>query len=237
MDRGARVFWASLVVVVGIMIASVFRHSTGSVPTWSTPSEAGRSGTPTYKVRRLPPVDRVSSAPTGQGESPSRPTPGFSPPVGLALSSPGVPPARVSPWNTAPPPQLADRYPAPPSPSSGWVPALGARRPGSANSAAVVHRVKDGDTLPQLAARYLGDPHRFMEIFEANRHVLASPDLLPIGVELIIPRRVSAEPGTPQSPGTPLGASSGSEVGTPAPPRPADQAAAQARIASARASI
>lgn len=237
MDRGARVFWASLVVVVGIMIASVFRHSTGSAPTWSTPSEADRSGAPTYQVRRLPPVDRVSSAATGQATPPSGSGPGFAPPVGLALSSPGVPPAGLSPRNTAPPPQLADRYPAPPLPSYGWVPALGPRRLGSANSAEVVHRVKDGDTLPQLAARYLGDPHRFMEIFEANRHVLASPDLLPIGVELIIPRRVSAEPGSPQSLGAPLGASSGSEVGTPVPPRPTDQAAARARTALARASI
>jgi hypothetical protein len=51
----------------------------------------------------------------------------------------------------------------------------------------VRHRVADGDSLASLAQRYLGDRNRYAEIFNANRHVLASPDILPIGVDLIIP--------------------------------------------------
>lgn len=49
------------------------------------------------------------------------------------------------------------------------------------------HRVVDGDTLPALAERYLGDGERWGEIFAANRDVLVDPRLLPIGVELKIP--------------------------------------------------
>ncbi len=52
-----------------------------------------------------------------------------------------------------------------------------------------VHKIVDGDTLADLAARYLGSAARAMEIFQANRDVLADPELLPIGVELTIPAR------------------------------------------------
>jgi nucleoid-associated protein YgaU len=49
------------------------------------------------------------------------------------------------------------------------------------------HRVLDGDSLEALAEQYLGSRELAHEIFEANRNLLASPDLLPIGIELIIP--------------------------------------------------
>ncbi len=49
------------------------------------------------------------------------------------------------------------------------------------------HRIVDGDDLPALAAKYLGDPDRYLEIFHANQHVLTRPDILPLGVELRIP--------------------------------------------------
>jgi hypothetical protein len=47
--------------------------------------------------------------------------------------------------------------------------------------------VVDGDSLRSLAKRYLGSSERYMEIYEANRDVLASPDLLEIGMQLKIP--------------------------------------------------
>jgi nucleoid-associated protein YgaU len=50
------------------------------------------------------------------------------------------------------------------------------------------HYVVDGDTLALLAERYLGDAERAGEIFAVNRDVLTSPDLLPIGAVLRIPR-------------------------------------------------
>jgi hypothetical protein len=54
---------------------------------------------------------------------------------------------------------------------------------------ALAHRVVDGDTLSQLAQTYLGRSDRYLEIFQANRDQLASPDLLPIGAMLKIPPR------------------------------------------------
>ncbi|MEX0979006.1 MAG: tail protein X [Pirellulales bacterium] len=60
------------------------------------------------------------------------------------------------------------------------------------------HVVVDGDTLTTLAVRYLGRAEAYQEIFELNRDLLASPDLLPIGAELKIPPRKSAgTAGTP----------------------------------------
>jgi len=49
------------------------------------------------------------------------------------------------------------------------------------------HRIVNGDSLPLLAGRYYGNPRLFLVLFEANRDVLASPDVLPIGVELRLP--------------------------------------------------
>ncbi len=50
------------------------------------------------------------------------------------------------------------------------------------------HRVTIGDTLTGLAARYLGSSARYMEIYEANRDVLRSPDDLRSGMTLRIPQ-------------------------------------------------
>lgn len=48
------------------------------------------------------------------------------------------------------------------------------------------HTIVDGDTLPDLAERYLGNRRRADEIFEQNRGVLSSPDVLPLRVEIVI---------------------------------------------------
>jgi hypothetical protein len=64
------------------------------------------------------------------------------------------------------------------------------------------HVVIDGDSLARLAGRYLDDPRRGTEIYEANRSVLTDPDLLPIGVEILIPDRTSTaatDGSSPQS--------------------------------------
>jgi nucleoid-associated protein YgaU len=61
------------------------------------------------------------------------------------------------------------------------------------------HSVRDGDTLGTLAERYYGDAGRYREILEANREVLSSADLLPIGTQLRIPA-VDARGATPPAP-------------------------------------
>jgi len=49
------------------------------------------------------------------------------------------------------------------------------------------HTVVDGDSLKGLAAQYLGSDRRWPEIYQANRELLSSPDVLPIGATLRIP--------------------------------------------------
>jgi nucleoid-associated protein YgaU len=52
------------------------------------------------------------------------------------------------------------------------------------------HRIVEGDTLSALAERYLGDGARAGEIHVANMDRLASPEILPLGVTLLIPPRI-----------------------------------------------
>ncbi|WP_146403503.1 LysM peptidoglycan-binding domain-containing protein [Pseudobythopirellula maris] len=65
------------------------------------------------------------------------------------------------------------------------------------------HIVTDGDTLPGLAKRYLGDASQARQLFELNAAVLDHPDLLPIGAELSVPshgpRASAALPAAPTS--------------------------------------
>ncbi|PHR87701.1 MAG: hypothetical protein COA78_36945 [Blastopirellula sp.] len=49
------------------------------------------------------------------------------------------------------------------------------------------HKITDGDTLEALAQKFLQDPQAAWAIYEANRELLESPDLLPIGATLEIP--------------------------------------------------
>jgi phage tail protein X len=55
------------------------------------------------------------------------------------------------------------------------------------------YRLRDGDTLEKIAERLLGDRNRASEIFELNQGVLARPDLLPVGVTIMLPPRVNTE--------------------------------------------
>ena len=102
--------------------------------------------------------------------------PVFVPPAPLDVPALAPPPASI-----APAPVESTTYPrvtlqwAPPEP--GDVPPAGFLR----------HRVKDGETLSGLARRYLGSAKRYLEIYDANRDVLASPNRLGPGIEIKIP--------------------------------------------------
>jgi nucleoid-associated protein YgaU len=93
------------------------------------------------------------------------------------------------------------------------------------------HRIVDGDTLSGLATKYLGRADRFGEIYEANRDVLRSPDVLPLGAMLKIP---SAEEPPPMQIGPMVPLSPTPQV---APPAAAPNAPAAPSAASGAQSI
>ncbi len=49
------------------------------------------------------------------------------------------------------------------------------------------HRVEDGDTLTRISQKYLGRADGYRKIYDLNREILTTPDLLPIGAVLRIP--------------------------------------------------
>ena len=73
-------------------------------------------------------------------------------------------------------------------------------RPPAATRSERTHKIVDGDTLQEIARKYLGSASLAGEIFQANRAKLADPALLPIGVELTIPSAVQRAAPTPGSP-------------------------------------
>jgi LysM repeat protein len=79
-----------------------------------------------------------------------------------------------------PPSEIAESAPA-----EADLPAAREQPPASAAGSTYV--VRSGDTLSGIAARLLGSTQRYEEIFEANRHLLNSPDDLRPGMELVIP--------------------------------------------------
>ena len=47
--------------------------------------------------------------------------------------------------------------------------------------------MKPGDTLSKISEQLLGDPNKYMRIFEANRYKLKDPNKIQVGQELKIP--------------------------------------------------
>ena len=66
-------------------------------------------------------------------------------------------------------------------------------RSGTDSGQPATYTVQYGDTLSGLAIRFLGTSRRYLELYEANRDILASPDDLQVGMKLRIPGRSSPE--------------------------------------------
>ena len=66
------------------------------------------------------------------------------------------------------------------------------------------YRIQPGDTLTELARKFLGATHRFPEIYELNRDIMSSPDDLVVGKTIRIPRRQNTA-RTPNSSATTRG--------------------------------
>jgi len=110
--------------------------------------------------------------------------------------------ARASLDNVAPPPPLAGAYDATATPRSTATNGLrddDRPRPdptGESHSSvastsqlpsvAIKHELTDGDTLQALAEKHLGSRLRWTEIYNANPEILSDPEVLPLGVTIVI---------------------------------------------------
>ncbi len=56
-----------------------------------------------------------------------------------------------------------------------------------------VHRLKDGDTLANLAQRYLKDARYAELLLKLNQDLITQPEILPLGVEIRIPPQDSVD--------------------------------------------
>ncbi len=52
-----------------------------------------------------------------------------------------------------------------------------------------MYTVQSGDTLSKLAKGHLGDPMKYMEIFNLNKDILTNPDLIKVGQVLKLPSK------------------------------------------------
>jgi len=194
MDHSVKIAAAASILVGGILVALIFRHES---PEAGQP--ANRDGQRLVLRERMnPPPEGVDPADDATGHS---------------AQAPGVDPSGnqsatvITPMKAGTPPDLARDYPANPTTAAwgtpmGLPPVVSQGNP-SQDDPSQTHRIVDGDSLENLAQRYLGSADRAMEIYEANRDVLPSPQVLPIGAELTIPPR-DAEPGPALPPAYPI---------------------------------
>ncbi len=192
MESGVRVAASCSVLLAGILTALLFRHD---VPD-DQPATAGADRRLVLGEQRQPGAGGL-----GPGQTRDRSTPprsGF-----VAAGAAGSRVTVLRPMEVGqPPPALAKDYPGSDGRGgAGWGNSIGLPPAPGRDDSPRTHRVVDGDTLPALAERYLDSADRWPEIYEANRDVLASPGLLPIGADLTIPSRhrptpASAEPAT-----------------------------------------
>ncbi|MEI8376279.1 MAG: tail protein X [Planctomycetota bacterium] len=181
MDQRLRLMTTAAVMLLGLGLALLFRRPSAEtdlpIPVQSDP----------LVLRKQPDrrtfVVAESSPSTLQSRS-------------LPVNPQRLSPTIVAPTDRpAPPPELPKSYPNSGQPvSTRWGTSLSEMLPETASSPPT-HKIIDGDSLALLAERYLGSASRATEIYEANRSLLAHPEILPIGVNLKIPRadQVSAQ--------------------------------------------
>lgn len=167
MSRGNIVVLAAGIIAVGICAALPFQHP---VVSQRQPAESADDmdelrwrGFDETMPAHTPP-DRPPMVAISDDEPLSSDALHAAPP---AVTRPATLPATAP----SPPPQLPNAYP----------------ERASEPQSPLRHRIVDGDNLESLAEKYLGSADRHMELYDANRDVLPSPDLLPIGVEIAIP--------------------------------------------------
>jgi len=200
MQLGTKKIAASLVLLGGVAGAFLFRKPAAKEspePGAATVPASPDPVTEVRVIRRQDPLEPEAPAPTPHllGHiDPIDPTsqPPSSPNSSAPSNSPDGPLGTVQV-----PPPMAVRYPSAESTPS--TPEPTPLKPLQADPFAplvasqvtvpaklVIHKVRDGDTLSSLARRYLGSSDRYHEIYDLNKDILKTPDLLPIGLELRI---------------------------------------------------
>jgi len=134
-----------------------------------------------------------------------------------------------------PPPPLLDAQGPPPLAAAWTVPGQAPLQAAASVAAAAVpatYRVRDGDDLAGIAARFYGHPAAAAAVWSANRDVIADPGLLPIGAVLRLPppdglrafgggaAGGGIEPAMAPAPTPVAGRVTAMPVSTPAPPSP-----------------
>jgi nucleoid-associated protein YgaU len=154
----------------------------GGMPVGTTPEAAAFD---------VPPIHAESSPALplqADYRPPTPPVPLPPLPVEFALPNSQLAGAYRSTLDVPPPPLLDSQ--GPPPLAVAWT-AHGPTPPVTASvSAAAVpaaYRVRDGDDLAGIAARFYGHPAAAAAVWSANRDVIADPGLLPIGAVLRLP--------------------------------------------------
>jgi len=185
--RASRIFFAFGVMLAGLVVAWPFRQSSPPVKTLSQPRQAAA---PMQLTIRRPDVPlelapRIDVSPA-EGRHADPEASESSPPSPAAV--PAAPNFALE--NLAPPPTLPVAF-HPTSPGNqpnDWRPDAIVKPPVQPRPSRP-YRIRDRDSLELIAQRLLGDKQRASEIFEANRNVLSRPDLLPVGVTIMLPPR------------------------------------------------
>jgi phage tail protein X len=123
--------------------------------------------------------------PAASGVPSAPPTPMPPWPTEFASAQPPLGPAYRSTLASPPPPLLDVQRPPPaagrPMASHGMPP------PARSVTVPSTYRIRDGDDLPGIAARFYGHPAAASAVWAANRDLIADPGLLPIGAILRLP--------------------------------------------------
>lgn len=213
MPAPLRIVVAAAVLTAGIACAALFRRDQRDLPQPTTsPTAESTSGTvelgpinPPQSLEQtrgkrqsgaaspshfmIRPLGSESAGGAAQTPLPTRPAQ-TEPPRGDDLPT-SRPPSRPA---AAPIPSMAPTFPGASDlrPSRvGDLPPTWSRR-----SDQRLHRVADGDTLESIAQQYFGSALRADEIRRANTETLPNPNVLPIGIELVIPNLNESGPTT-----------------------------------------
>jgi nucleoid-associated protein YgaU len=170
-DPAVKVAMAVCVLAAGICVAMMSRLDLRRPASSASVVQELRIRSREAASRPVAPVpDKCGTLP----EQPIEPRPVERPTIVVPQAAEATPPPLAASYADTPPTSEQRRH----KPSESMVPL---------RETAHTHRIVDGDTLESLAQRYLGSADRAAELFDANRHVLSDPRLLPIGAELRIP--------------------------------------------------